>query len=351
MYRDWAWSIFRAFNMWARVEGIEQCMGSDPAAATSDATTVAASAATQKAAEALAAALDPAEALEASVAAARRELESSVLRLRDGNDDTGIAALIANVSMVAAEAAAVATLEALQMHGHVRSLHRDRSSSLTLPESTAWRAARTRLLGRLTCGPTRPGGGYSSLSSVLSLPPPRLDKMESFWLSETLKYLYLIFTEPPDRCLHHSCEGRPLPKATLPLDKFVFNTEAHPLPVVGPRNASLVAPFLSLKRHIVRPYRPTPEVCGVGGEGATARCKSDSRAANDADPVKEKTESLLQSSDAIASDDAHPGVDIVDAAEPKRSTIDADLLRRPRDRRKQENVQATTASVTARDEL
>ena len=40
------------------------------------------------------------------------------------------------------------------------------------------------------------------------------DEMESFFLAETLKYLYLLFS-PPDK---------------LDLSKFVFNTEAHPLP-------------------------------------------------------------------------------------------------------------------------
>ncbi|KAF2019279.1 glycoside hydrolase family 47 protein [Aaosphaeria arxii CBS 175.79] len=38
------------------------------------------------------------------------------------------------------------------------------------------------------------------------------DKMESFWLAETLKYFYLIFS-PPDM---------------IDLDDWVFNTEAHP---------------------------------------------------------------------------------------------------------------------------
>jgi len=31
-------------------------------------------------------------------------------------------------------------------------------------------------------------GGYTALESVLSVPPPQRDKMESFWLAETLKY-------------------------------------------------------------------------------------------------------------------------------------------------------------------
>ena len=30
-------------------------------------------------------------------------------------------------------------------------------------------------------------GGHTALESVLTVPPPRRDKMESFWLAETLK--------------------------------------------------------------------------------------------------------------------------------------------------------------------
>ncbi|PNY25799.1 alpha-1,2-Mannosidase [Tolypocladium capitatum] len=41
----------------------------------------------------------------------------------------------------------------------------------------------------------------------------KVDSMESFWMAETLKYFYLIFS-PPD---------------LISLDEFVLNTEAHPL--------------------------------------------------------------------------------------------------------------------------
>ncbi|QIX02456.1 hypothetical protein AMS68_007973 [Peltaster fructicola] len=40
----------------------------------------------------------------------------------------------------------------------------------------------------------------------------QFDSMESFWLAETLKYFYLIFSEPD----------------LISLDEYVFNTEAHP---------------------------------------------------------------------------------------------------------------------------
>ena len=42
---------------------------------------------------------------------------------------------------------------------------------------------------------------------------PKEDRMESFWLAETLKYFYLIFSEP----------------GLISLDEYVLNTEAHPL--------------------------------------------------------------------------------------------------------------------------
>ena len=58
------------------------------------------------------------------------------------------------------------------------------------------------------------GNGFTSLSNVNVLPPETKDNMESFWLAETLKYFYLLFS----------------PNDFLPLDKVVFNTEAHVLP-------------------------------------------------------------------------------------------------------------------------
>ncbi|KAL8032264.1 hypothetical protein ABFX02_13G084500 [Erythranthe guttata] len=58
-------------------------------------------------------------------------------------------------------------------------------------------------------------GGYTSLDDVTVLPPNRRDKMETFFLGETLKYLYLLFGD----------------RNVIPLDKYVFNTEAHPFPI------------------------------------------------------------------------------------------------------------------------
>ena len=59
------------------------------------------------------------------------------------------------------------------------------------------------------------GGGYACLKSVYTAGNFR-DRMESFFLTETLKYLYLLFGDDDN---------------VLSLREWVFNTEAHPLPI------------------------------------------------------------------------------------------------------------------------
>ncbi|KAI4335347.1 hypothetical protein L6164_014001 [Bauhinia variegata] len=56
--------------------------------------------------------------------------------------------------------------------------------------------------------------GYVGLKYVQS--GDRDNMMQSFFLAETLKYLYLLFSPP----------------SVIPLDEWVFNTEAHPLRIV-----------------------------------------------------------------------------------------------------------------------
>ncbi|KAJ7609517.1 glycoside hydrolase [Roridomyces roridus] len=63
-----------------------------------------------------------------------------------------------------------------------------------------------------------PGGGYATVFDVDSLPVSYDDKQETFFLSETLKYLFLTFAD----------------ESVLSLDEVVFNTEAHPIPVFTP---------------------------------------------------------------------------------------------------------------------
>lgn len=57
--------------------------------------------------------------------------------------------------------------------------------------------------------------GYCGVRDVRNVPVEHDDVQQSFFMAETLKYLYLLFS----------------PRDTLELDKWVFNTEAHPIKV------------------------------------------------------------------------------------------------------------------------
>ncbi|XP_025899161.1 mannosyl-oligosaccharide 1,2-alpha-mannosidase IC [Nothoprocta perdicaria] len=57
--------------------------------------------------------------------------------------------------------------------------------------------------------------GFSGIRDVYSTTPTHDNMQQSFFLAETLKYLYLLFCEDD----------------VLALDDWVFNTEAHPLPI------------------------------------------------------------------------------------------------------------------------
>ncbi|KAH9967535.1 glycoside hydrolase [Russula dissimulans] len=59
------------------------------------------------------------------------------------------------------------------------------------------------------------GGGFAALYDARHANGRKLDMMPSWFLAETLKYLFLLFTDDD----------------LVPLDQWVFNTEAHPLPV------------------------------------------------------------------------------------------------------------------------
>lgn len=58
----------------------------------------------------------------------------------------------------------------------------------------------------------RTDNGYSGIRNVYDENPSKDDVQQSFFFAETLKYLYLIFSDDD----------------TIPFDKYVFNTEAHP---------------------------------------------------------------------------------------------------------------------------
>lgn len=54
--------------------------------------------------------------------------------------------------------------------------------------------------------------GHTAIYDVMIDKPYPADEMESFWLAETLKYFYLLYSTPD----------------TISLDEWVLNTEAHP---------------------------------------------------------------------------------------------------------------------------
>ena len=69
----------------------------------------------------------------------------------------------------------------------------------------------------------RAGSAYAPVADVLSpTGGAYMDQMQSFWLAETLKYLYLIFADELPVQLQLQDGGR---------SAFVYNTEAHPLRV------------------------------------------------------------------------------------------------------------------------
>ncbi|KRX94106.1 Mannosyl-oligosaccharide alpha-1,2-mannosidase isoform B [Trichinella pseudospiralis] len=67
--------------------------------------------------------------------------------------------------------------------------------------------------------------GYSGIKNVYDVNPEKDDVQQSFFLAETLKYLYLIFS----------------PDDVIPLDQWVFTSEAHPFPIRFNRTSNSAA--------------------------------------------------------------------------------------------------------------
>jgi mannosyl-oligosaccharide alpha-1,2-mannosidase len=65
--------------------------------------------------------------------------------------------------------------------------------------------------------------GHSAIRGVSGEnPPSQTDQMESFWLAETLKYFYLLYSLPD----------------VISLDEWVLNTEAHPFKRPKPKKVT-----------------------------------------------------------------------------------------------------------------
>ncbi|KAJ3247007.1 hypothetical protein HDU78_005658 [Chytriomyces hyalinus] len=80
------------------------------------------------------------------------------------------------------------------------------------------------------CRSNETGAGYHGLEDVGSNSSKPTNRQESFFMAETLKYLYLIFADDD----------------TIALEQYVFNTEAHPLSVRGHGRRSDPSKFVPL---------------------------------------------------------------------------------------------------------
>jgi mannosyl-oligosaccharide alpha-1,2-mannosidase len=99
-------------------------------------------------------------------------------------------------------------------------------------------------------------GGYAIVKNARARAPRQGDVMHSFVIAETFKYLFLIFGDD---------------KGELPLSKWVFNTEAHPL---------LITPSLGRSRVRQQPSASSADgICKEGSAGAGAATDADQCAA------------------------------------------------------------------------
>ena len=78
-----------------------------------------------------------------------------------------------------------------------------------------WRRAAEDIWNAINTHCRVPSGGFTDVKDVTRPNPTKLDKQESWFLAETLKYLWLTFQEDD----------------VVSLDSFVMTTEAHPLPI------------------------------------------------------------------------------------------------------------------------
>jgi len=118
-------------------------------------------------------------------------------------------------------------LETATQHGRKRDYLASKPAYLLRPETveslyilwrvtgdSKWRARGWEIFKAIR-RETKTSSGFANLRTVERSPAPKEDSMPSYFLAETLKYLYLMFKE----------------EDLVPLDKYVFNTEAHPLPI------------------------------------------------------------------------------------------------------------------------
>ncbi len=65
--------------------------------------------------------------------------------------------------------------------------------------------------------------GFAGVRNVNQIPVVYDDLQQSFFMAETLKYLFLLFS----------------PDELIPLSEFVFNTEAHPFRIIRETSSTM----------------------------------------------------------------------------------------------------------------
>lgn len=232
-YRERSWQIFRAFERWSRVEGLEHCLLHNEKLS-EEVAMVIVKECLNRITETLSAGGSIEDESNKAFSMVTELFEAT--RLSDVFPDRHDYRSITYGKEVAIKHIHM-TLEALQ-------------SGVIRPG-----ISRPVISHIESCQDWSPSYGYAGIQSILENPPKRRNKMESFWISETLKYFYLIFSEPPDSCQHPSCAGASLRESRYPLTEYVLNTEAHFLPIVGSKSDSKVhAVYLENMQRILNPF-------------------------------------------------------------------------------------------------
>ena len=135
------------------------------------------------------------------------------------------------------------------------------------------------------------------------------DNMESFFLSETMKYLHLLFC------------GR----GVLPIDRFVFNTEAHPLPVSAQPSSRMPEGYKTKKRTPEQPAaeQQPPQQQDAAAAAPVAEAPPLTQPA--ADSAGSETGAALASAVVLVGDDQPAVLPAADAATTATATAAPDV--------------------------
>ena len=104
-------------------------------------------------------------------------------------------------------------------------------------QEARWRDVGWRMFEAMDAQTRVPGAGYASVINVDAQPVVLEDTQQSFFIAEELKYFLLLFSAR---------------NSVLDMDRWVLNTEAHPLPRFDPQLNSTLGDVCA----------GAPQVCG-----------------------------------------------------------------------------------------